>query len=443
MITAELLDKFKSLYKEQFNITESDERQVQSLPDQIIHLTKLTEQLGIQIVGEPIQESKTAKVPGRPLFNQAIQMIEDGKANGLIILNPSRLSRNTVDTGRVIYMMDQGKLLEVVSPLQTFKNAPDEKFMLGLLCSQAKLENDNKSVNVKEALRLKAERGVYPGKARPGYVNNHWKPQGLRDLSPHPVYFTLMRKFFELALTGNYSVEKLVTEAANLGIRSSKGGKAICRSWIHRIVRDPFYTGRFIYGGKIYKGQHPAILTDEEFNLLQDIIDGRSKPRQHKHDFALTVIIKCGECKYCITAEEKLKRYKNGKTQLFQYYRCTAKGEIKCHKRFIQVPRLEGQFADELTNLELDSPFREWAYEALELTKEKDNTVNKDSYEALKLALDGVNKRLDNLIALKISPDNSDNSLLSDAEFSDRKRGLAFEKEQITEQLSQKDPNNT
>src|SRR3989344_5686175 len=423
--------------------SESDERQVQSLPDQIVHLTKLTQQLGIQLVGEPVQESRTAKVPGRPLFNQVIQLIEDGKANGLVLLNPSRLSRNTVDTGRVIYMMDQGKLLEVVTPMQTYKNAPDDKFMLNLLCSQAKLENDNKSVNVREALKLKAERGVYPGKARPGYINNHWKPQGLRDISAHPVYFSLMRKLFELALTGNFSVEALVREAANLGIRSSKGGKPICKSWMHRLMRDPFYTGRFMYGGKIYKGQHPAILTDEEFNLLQDIVDGRSKPRQQKHDFALTGIIKCGECKYCITAEEKLKRYKNGKTQLFQYYRCTAKGEIKCHQRFIQVPRLEGQFADELTNLELDSPFKEWAFEALEVTKEKDSTTNKDSFEALKMALDGVNRRLDNLIALKISHDNSDGSLLSDTEFADRKRGLMFEKEQLSQQIAQKDPNNT
>lgn len=334
--------------------SESDERQVQSLPDQIVHLTKLTQQLGIQLVGLPIQESRTAKVPGRPLFNQVIQMIEDGKANGIVLLNPSRLSRNTVDTGRVIYMMDQGKLLEVVTPMQTYKNAPDDKFMLNLLCSQAKLENDNKSVNVKEALRLKAERGVYPGKARPGYVNNHWKPQGLRDISPHPVYFNLMRKFFELALTGNYSVEKLVTEAANLGIRSSKGGKPICRSWIHRIVRDPFYTGRFVYGGKIYKGQHPAILTDEEFNLLQDIVDGRSKPRQQRHDFALTGIIKCGVCKYCITAEEKTKRYKNGKTQVFKYYRCTRKGEVKCAQGGTRTLKTRGHWILSPTRI----PFR-------------------------------------------------------------------------------------
>ena len=96
--------------------------------------------------------------------------------------------------------------------------------MLNLLCTQAKLENDNKSVNVRESLLLKAERGVFPGKARPGYINNRDKPQGLRDISAHPVYFPLMRKLFDLALTGNYSIERLGKEADNLGIRSTKNG---------------------------------------------------------------------------------------------------------------------------------------------------------------------------------------------------------------------------
>ncbi len=193
--------------------SESDERQIQSLPDQINTLVPFARSMGLEFYGEPLQESKTAKIPGRPFFDILIQKIEDGLANGIVLLNASRLSRNTVDTGRIIYLMDQGKLQEVVTPSQTFKNNPSDKFMLNLLCTQAKLENDNKSVNIKESLRLKAERGVFPGKARPGYINNHEKPQGLRDISAHPVYFGLMRQLFDLALTGNYSVEKLIKEA--------------------------------------------------------------------------------------------------------------------------------------------------------------------------------------------------------------------------------------
>ena len=421
--------------------SESDERQIQSLPDQITNLTALIHQKGFELVGQPLQEQRTAKVPGRPIFGQLVQMIEDGEVNTIVLLNPSRLSRNTIDTGRIIYLMDQGKLLEVVTPYQSFRNNPSDKFMLNLLCTQAKLENDNKSVNVTEALKLKAERGVFPGKARPGYKNNHEKPQGLRDISIHPINFPLMRKLFDLALTGNYSVEALIREAKILGIRSSKSGKPIVKSWMHRLLRDPFYTGRFIYCGKMYRGQHKAMITDAEFNLLQDILDGKSKGRLQKHDFALNGIIQCGECKYCITAQEHTKKYKNGTQQTFGYYCCTNKGKIKCTQPYTPTAKLEGQFSGELGQFEdIEKEFVDWAYEALDETKEKGQEVNKNSSEALQIALDGVNRRIDNLIALKISPEN-DGSLLSDSEFADRKRELMIEKDNISRQLSQSNPN--
>jgi hypothetical protein len=87
-----------------------------------------------------------------------------------------------------------------------------------------------------------------------------------------------------------------------------------------------------------------------------------------------------------------------------------------------------------------DEEFIDWAYEALEETNEKNQEIHKDSFEAHQTALDGVNRRIDNLIALKISPEN-DGNLLSDAEFADRKRGLMMEKETIIRQLAQCNPN--
>ena len=94
-----------------------------------------------------------------------------------------------------------------------------------------------------------------------------------------------------------------------------------------------------------------------------------------------------------------------------------------------------------LSQLELEKEFANWAYEALEEEKIKDNHTTKDSHEALQTALDGVSKRIDNLLALKISPENSDGNLLSDEEFANRKRALLIEKEKLNLQLSKTNPN--
>lgn len=417
--------------------SESDERQVQSLSDQINMLVPFIIQRGLQIAGQPLQESKSAKAPGRPVFDSMIQMIERGLANGIVILNPSRLSRNTVDTGRIIFLMDQGKLEEVVTPSQTFKNNPSDKFILNLLCSQAKLENDNKSVVVKDSLTLKAERGDFPGKARAGYMNNHHKNQGERDISAHPIYFPLMRKLIDLALTGNYSVEDLCKKAEEMGIRNFNG-KVIGKSSLHRYLRDPFYTGKFRFRGKLLQGNHPALMTEDEFNLLQNILDGKGKPRKQCHmESVLGDLMKCGECHYGITAEYKTKHYKNGTSQTFAYYRCTKKSKtIKCAQPYVSQSKLESEVLDELSKFELDPDFAKWAFETLDEMKYKEENTNQDSLKALQNALDGVIKKINNLLELKISPNNMDGSLLTDEEYSERKQAYLQEKMKITEQLS-------
>src|SRR3989344_6043063 len=84
----------------------------------------------------------------------------ESQRNELLVWNASRISRNSVDTGRVIYLMDEEKLLEVRTPSQLFRNIPNDKFLLNLFCSQAKLENDNKGDDVKRGLKTKCEKGL-------------------------------------------------------------------------------------------------------------------------------------------------------------------------------------------------------------------------------------------------------------------------------------------
>ena len=151
-------------------------------------------------------------------------------------------------------------------------------------------------------------------------------------------------------------------------------------------------------------------------------------------------MITCGECGYCITVESHTKHYKNGNSQVFAYDRCTKKNkENKCNQPYVSTDKLESDYVEDLTKFELMPDFSDIAFEALEEVKEKDNKVNKNSHEALQSTLDNINKRINNLVSLKISPDNSDGSLLSDEEFGDRKRNLLIEKEQIMKKMSQTD----
>lgn len=107
------------------------------------------------------RESHSAKETGqRPVFNEIIEEIRQGKFNGILTWAPDRISRNAGDLGKIVDLMDSGKLTEIRTFGQRFTNNPNEKFLLMILGSQAKLENDNRSINVKRGLRSRVEMGL-------------------------------------------------------------------------------------------------------------------------------------------------------------------------------------------------------------------------------------------------------------------------------------------
>jgi len=180
--------------------SEAEDRQVLSIDSQNKEMSDLAEKTGLKII-EKKSEAYSAKAPGRKIYNELLDEIEQGKAQGIIVWNPDRLSRNSVDTGRLIYLFDLGKLQEVVTPSQVFRNTPNDKFLLNLLCSQAKLDNDNKSINVKRGLRAKCERGIYPAPAPTGYLNDKYAERGNKTLVVDTERFDLVKKMFNLVLT--------------------------------------------------------------------------------------------------------------------------------------------------------------------------------------------------------------------------------------------------
>src|SRR3990167_1811583 len=151
--------------------TESEERQILSIDSQVKEMLQLAEREGLEVM-EIRRESHSAKATGqRPVFNEIINDIRIGKFTGILTWAPDRLSRNAGDLGKLVDLMDEKLLLEIRTYGQRFTNSPNEKFLLMILGSQAKLENDNRGVNVRRGLRTRCEMGLRPGVAPTGYLN--------------------------------------------------------------------------------------------------------------------------------------------------------------------------------------------------------------------------------------------------------------------------------
>lgn len=417
--------------------SEAEDRQVQSIDDQIRALREIVSFKNLE-VKKVLSESISAKAPGRPKFNELVNIIDTQNVKGILCWKLNRLFRNPEDEGKIRQRLSDGRILEIVTPGKTYLEV-DSDFTMAVEGAQGQRFIKDLREDTKRGLDSKIEKGMAPLLAPPGYINNTYKRQGEKDISNHPVYFTLMRKIFELALTGNFSINSLSKKAEELGIKNSRG-KPISKTQMSVMLKNPFYTGRFIYGGKMHQGIHQQMLTDEEFDLLQDIIAGRSRPRKIKHDFALNGLIRCGECEMMITGEDHKKTYKNGKKQIFSYYRCTKKNKTKiCKQSYTSSKELELQVLQFLEEIKLSTKFVDWAIKWLNETNKEQKGVREASYKALKSSYDEVVARMDNLLDLKLSPLNEGGNLISNEEFISKKQDLMAQKEGLREQLSKID----
>lgn len=179
--------------------TESEDRQVSSIEDQLRILRDLAKQKRFQI-SLTFSESKSAKKPDRPEFNKMVNLIIMRKdIKGIICWKLNRLSRNPKDEGQIRQLLSDGTIEEIVTPDKIFVEA-DSDFVMAIEGAQSQRFITDLRKDSVRGTNSKLEKGWAPILAPMGYINNVYERQGEKTISPHPQYFELTRKLFELAL---------------------------------------------------------------------------------------------------------------------------------------------------------------------------------------------------------------------------------------------------
>ncbi len=311
----------------------------------------------MEIVEEFI-EKQTAKIPGRPIFNAMLDRIEKGEANGILAWHPDRLARNSVDGGRIIYLLDCGHLAMLKFPTFWYENTAQGKFMLNIAFGQSKYYVDSLSENTKRGLRQKVRRGEYPSLAPVGYINDPRTKTIMVDRKRAPI----IRRAFELYAQGNMRLEDISDFLAREKILT-RGGKRIHITRTTFILKNPFYVGLFRYAGEIYEGKHEPIIAKKLFDRVQEILTQKSRPH-HKpknEPKAYCGLIRCGECGRMITAEKQKGHI---------YYRCTKKW-TKCSQPYIREEELDRQLSSMIQKVSLRQNWAEKLLNMAEAEKQK------------------------------------------------------------------------
>ncbi len=338
--------------------TESDEKQALSIDSQIKEMLQIAEREGLEII-DIRREAHSAKDSGqRPIFNEILKDIRSGRYSGILTWAPDRLSRNAGDLGSLVDLMDQKLLVEIRTYGQRFTNSPNEKFLLMILCSQAKLENDNKSVNVKRGLRMRCEMGLWPSVAPTGYLNEKRidrKGYVIVDTERAPV----IKQMFEKVAYEKWSGRKVYHWLKfEMNFRSRTSNKPLSLSNIYKLLQTPFYYGVFEYpvgSGNYYTGKHQPIITRELFEKVKEQLKRDKITRGESKEFAFTKLITCGICGSGVCAEEKLKILKStGTTARYVYYGCNRSRDRFCKGGYIREEELIHQLIILIEKVEIN-----------------------------------------------------------------------------------------
>lgn len=404
--------------------SESEDRQVMSLDAQESEMMRIAERDNLEVV-EVIRESHSAKTARqRPEFNRMMKGIESGKYNAILTWAPDRISRNAGDLGIVIDLMDSGKLMLVQTYSQIFTNDPNSKFMFMMLGSQAKLENDQKSINVKRGNREKLKRGDWINQAPFGYLND----KATKTIVVDPVRAPYVRKIFELYATGLYSFKQISTRLYEEGLRT-KSGKKVYQGSIHRILNRTFYYGVMESNGKYYQGNHEPLISQKLFEECQRIADNKSRPRPKTRKFTLSGFLKCHNCGCAITAEIKKNKY--------IYYHCT-NGKGGCDQKSFNANenKLHEQITKNLESLRISPKIVDIVYKAkLEELEQTDAYQNHALDTALK-ARESLTARKSRLVDTFTAGD------IEEALYREKLQEINKEEVNLSQQIAELDKNN-
>jgi len=380
--------------------TESEDRQVLSIPAQIQELERVAARQGVR-VGRTLTESKSAKAPGRVVFGSLMRDIYAGKVRGVLCWKMDRLARNHLDTGQILQALADDKLERVITSDQIYTRDSNDRLMGGVVLGMATKFIDDLRANVKRGIRARAERGWLSSKVPQGYLND----QVAKTIVDDPERFGLVRRVWELVLTGTIRLDEVLRIAnEDWGYRTRKtkrgGGKPLSRSGVYRMLSNSFYAGIVrLPDGSAFKGAHRPMVTLEEFDRVQAILGRPGRERPQKHEFTFAGLLRCGNCGRTITPEAHVKP--SGRR--YVYYRCASpRTNRRCMEPAVSEGDLEAQLARYFKRLAIPDEVLAFLRDRLTRTLQVETGLRSEVRSSLEKAIAHTHRKEENLLSLRL-----------------------------------------
>ena len=358
--------------------SEEESAQEKSLPNQIEDCKRFAEANGLNVV-DIITEQKSAKMSfNRPKFTQMLKDIQKGKYDAILTWHPDRLARNSLESGMLIDMIDNGIIKDIKMPTTAFENNASGKLLLNILFAISKQYSEHLSESVLGAHKKNIKRGVSSGTPKWGYKRNIANGQYEPDEN-----YKYIKKGWQMRLndaTLNEVLNYWKSHKVHRMTRISRKNKIIRpiyldnKATVSTIFRDPFYYGKLIQAGEEINLQDyydfEPMVTEEEYGKVQALSRVRTQTTptgKGKVFLPFRGLVVCGFCRKPMTPGAS-----GRKNEKKLYFECR---NPKCnHKQAVRAKVILNALYEQLDMVK----FSEKEY-AIFRTKSKELTSKKRS----------------------------------------------------------------
>lgn len=399
-----------------------------SIKDQVKEWKDSAHQHGL-FIARIFEESKSAMKPHqRPFFTEMLELIRKGQIDGILCWHINRLVRNMEEGGLLAQMLVDGVIKEIRTHSAVYRSGDNILPLVMEAASSTQFSLDLRD-SVTRGMNSHINMGGWNSKAYQGYRNNRHKDfPKIGVVVPDEERFPLIRKGWDMMLTGAYSPGQVVRTLNKVyGYRTRKtenqGGVPLSRSCAYKLFTNPFYAGFIVYKGRLMKGSHPPMVTEEEFYRVQEYLKRTTKQHAHRHTFSYTGLMQCGYCGLQVTGEE---HHRND--TLYLFYRCSD-SRSQCNKKGLSEVAIEAEIMRLLDCLHVDPSLGDLAHWNILRSLERKANDQEAVAAQHQRALEAVKKELDNLMDMWLR------ELLTDAErYRTREKQLEEERNKLMQE---------
>lgn len=341
----------------------------------------------LSLVDTYIDNGHTGTVFDRPEFNRLMTDIKSGRIKSLVVRDLSRFGRDYIETGTYLERIFPQIGLRFIAIKENYDNfdtdGSNESLMIPLQNMINALYSKDISRKVSTALKAQMEQGTFQKRNLPyGYRWNEEHTNMVIDEETASYVRLIFRRKIE-----GWSMPMILDELDRLGAPNTElrkrqngtrtGDGCSCKGWhkstVYGILTNPHYVGDTVLGRSmvaIYKGikshnvkdkdewivfpnTHEAIISREDFQKVQDIMNAASEARQTKmqksEEIRATLInlfdgkIFCADCgKRMYFHRKKVDKRKDG--GWYAFYECSTyvgRRYEHCTAHYIRQDRLE------------------------------------------------------------------------------------------------------